>query len=279
MKTMLIGDIGSTKAQWAWLSRDREVTFETIGFNPVMHDPELLSEMLTQVQDRCRDDFTEMYYYGTGIISDTTRKQVIDTLRKVFGKVEISCESDMLGAARALSAGKEGVICILGTGSNSCLFDGKIITRQIPSLGFPLGDEGSGADIGKACVRAFYYGFMTDEVRTSFAEMLPDDRSFFLYQYHQHKTPNRFLAGLVPLVVKHLDSALIQAILEERFRTFTRLHVKPYQASFPVHFTGGVAHAFGDVLQDILRDEKLIPGTIVKSPLSGLIEFHQNNQA
>jgi N-acetylglucosamine kinase-like BadF-type ATPase len=281
MKSILIGDIGSTKAEWALLSADRELIFDTAGFNPVQHDPLLLQDMLLSVLGNCPADsrIQEIYYYGSGIISVEIQEMVKQACRALFNDVDINCESDMLGAARALSPGKEGVICILGTGSNSCLFDGTQIIKQIPSLGFPLGDEGSGADIGKACVRAFYYGLMPQEIRAEFARALPADRSVYLAEFRKHNAPNRFLATLVPIVAAQLDSTFMQSMLHERFRTFARLHITPYQASCPVHFTGSVAYVFREFLEHTLREEKLIPGNIHQGPLAGLIEFHHNNQA
>lgn len=278
MKGILIGDIGSTRAEWAWIAGDQKETFETPGFNPVLHKAELLNEMLSRVKDNCPGEVQRIHYYGTGIISDFTREEVISKWRLVFGDIRMTCESDMLGAALALSPEKEGIICILGTGSNSCLFDGKSITKQIPSLGFPLGDEGSGADIGKACVRAFYYGLMPESIRTAFQQILPDDRARFLMQYREHPAPNRLLAGLAPTMTKHLDSPFVHDLLADRFRTFARLHVAPYQASCPVHFAGSIAFGFREILEDTIRKEHLIPGKIVKSPIAGLVEYHQNNQ-
>jgi N-acetylglucosamine kinase-like BadF-type ATPase len=275
MKTTLIGDIGSTKAQWALLKSEEQLTFETKGFNPVLHEESLLQEMWKTLRDDVPGDVDEIYYYGTGIISDASRRLIIEGCRKTFGKAEITCESDILGTAHAVSAGKEGIIAILGTGSNSCMFDGIHIVKQIPSLGFPLGDEGGGADIGKACVRAFYYGLMPDDVRASFESVLPANRELFLSQFRTHKAGNRFLAALVPVVAKHLNSQFIRSLLLERFRTFARLHLTPYPGNYPVHVVGGVAFVFQDLLINALEQENLQPGTIVKSPLPGLIAFHQ----
>ena len=167
------------------------------------------------------------------------------------------------------------MIGILGTGSNSCFFDGTRIAKQIPSLGFPLGDEGSGADIGKACVRAFYYDLMPSGIRDSFARVLPADRSVFLRQYLDHPAPNKFLAELVPVVIEHLQAPFIRGLLLECFRTFARLHLKPYRIEAPVHLSGGVAYACQELLRNVLLEEQFIPGSIVISPLPGLIKFHQ----
>jgi hypothetical protein len=155
----------------------------------------------------------------------------------------------MLAACRALSTGSPGIICILGTGSNSCVFDGNRIIQQIPSLGFPLGDEGSGADIGRACVRGFYYGLMPVEIRETFARVLPHDRAHFLSEYTMHPAKNAYLAGLVPLLKDHVDTPFVGTILHECFCTFTRLHVTPYGVSYPVHFVGSIAAVFQKALR------------------------------
>jgi len=275
MQGTLIGDIGSTKAQWAWLGSDREVTFHTIGYNPSQHRDEGLQTMLVSVRAQCPGTVSRMFYYGTGVVSANIREKITTACFQVFDQLVVTCESDMLAAARSLSPGQHGVICILGTGSNSCLFDGKKIIQQIPSLGFPLGDEGSGADIGKACVKAFYYGLMPEDIRAAFAQVLPTERAVFLDLFHKHPTPNRFLAELVPLVSRYTGSAFIKTLVLDCFTSFIRQHVLPYQIPAPVHVTGGIAYAFRELLVDILLAEKLTPGTVVKSPLAGLIEYHQ----
>lgn len=273
----LIGDVGSTKGHWAYLSQDGQFTFETTGFNPVQHQTTLISEMLSAVKRQCPDQIHAVHYYGAGVISEATRQLISSACESTLKAEHITCESDMLAAARALTPDAPGVVCILGTGSNSCVFDGEKITTQIPSLGFPLGDEGSGADIGKACVRAFYYGILPAEVHEAFATLLPANRSVFLDHFRTNEAGNRYLAMLVPIAARFKDTGVMRGILLDCFCTFARLHIAPYNIAGPVHFSGGVAFAFKELLGETLKAEHLIAGTIIKSPLSRLIEFHQNH--
>jgi N-acetylglucosamine kinase-like BadF-type ATPase len=278
MHSILIGDIGSTKGQWAWLGKERQVIFETSGYNPAQQAPQEFASIIAALRRQCPEPPGHIYYYGSGALPGRLSEQVTDGLQAVFSGASVQCQSDLLGAAFALSVGEDGVIGILGTGSNSCQFDGGQIQRQIPSLGFPLGDEGSGADIGRACVRAFYYGLMPKEVHQTFLKSLPVDRSEFLDMYREHPAPNRFLASLAPLVDHHRDTSFMSILLHACFLDFVRLHIVPYNTRSRVHLVGGIAFTFRDILREILEAEGCVAGTIVRSPLPGLITYHQSIQ-
>lgn len=243
----------------------------------MQHDGQLLERMFDEVRAQCPGAPAAIHYYGTGVVSESIASTIHAQAKSTFGDVRLTCESDLLAAARALSAGTPGIICILGTGSNSCVFDGKKVTAQIPSLGFPLGDEGSGADIGRSCVRAFYYGTMPQEIREDFARILPGDRAVFLSQMKSDPAPNTTLAGLVKTLSEHRTSAFTSELLEDSFRTFVRFHILPYAVDLPVHVTGGIGHVFGDIFADVLREHKLRKGTFSPTPLAGLIAYHQKD--
>lgn len=276
MYPLLTGDIGSTGGHWAWLSQDREITFTTRGYNPLMHDETLLTQMLDEVESHLPGPVKQVVYYGTGIISDSVRAQITGSLHRRFGEMPVECQSDMLASARAVLQGAgESVVCILGTGSNSCLFDGSHILQQIPSLGFPLGDEGSGADIGRSMVRLYYYGMLPAGIHAEMSAILPADRRAFLELYRHHPAGNRFLAELVPIAAQHRHSSPIAQMLRECFRTFARLHVAPYGIDGPVHMTGGIASVFREEITEVLKEEALVPGVFLKNPISGIIAFHR----
>jgi len=277
-ESILIGDIGSTKGQWAWLSKEKQVIFETTGYNPVQHSRTAFDQFRPELTAKCPEPPGAVYYYGAGILPGMFQEQVAQDLQQIFPQAQITCKSDLIGAALAVSADKAGIVGIIGTGSNSCLFGGKKIIRQIPSLGFPLGDEGSGADLGRACVQAFYYGLMPPGVNETFAEVLPSDRGDFLIQYRQHPAQNQFLASLAPLIDHHKSSEFVSQMLQERFRSFVRLHILPYGTSVPVHLIGGIAYTFRDILRLVLKEAGLTAGTIVRSPLPGLLTFHHSIQ-
>jgi hypothetical protein len=278
MPTILIGDVGSTKGQWAWLGKDKQIIFETAGFNPSQHLSGEFTGIASVLHRECPEPPKHLYYYGSGVLPGILSDQLTDQLKGVFGDAEVLCQSDLLGAAYALSAGESSVVGILGTGSNSCFFDGTRIVRQIPSLGFPLGDEGSGADIGKACVRAYYYGLMPEEISRTFSTALPVERTDFLQLYREHPAPNRFLAALAPLIDHHRDTEFMSVLLRGCFQDYLRLHILPYGSAGAIHLVGGIAFTFRDILREILEAEGCVTGTILRSPLPGLITYHQSKQ-
>ncbi len=278
MKTLLIGDVGATTGRWAEISGDLMRTFGTTGYNPSQHDSSVADAMLEEVTEHLTQSVDAVFYYGAGIVSEKISERTTRQLRAIFGNAEISCTNDMIGAARAISPGKPGIVCILGTGSNSCLFNGREIVRSIQTLGFPLGDEGSGADIGRELVRAYYYGLMPSEIHAELSQMLPADRIEFLERYQKLPAKNRFLAGLIPHVVIYHEHPWMENMLQDRFRTFVRFHVVPYDAQLPVHAVGGIAFAFQDILKKTIVEEHCIAGEVLKAPLEGLIAFHKNRQ-
>ena len=276
MSGFLIGDIGSTKGCWSWLSGQDVQIFYTSGYNPVSQHSDVLEQMLREVERALPGPVSKGWYYGAGIIDEKTGLVVGSQMQEAL-QIEMQCFSDLLGAARGISSGEQSVVCILGTGSSSLLFDGRAVVDQIPGLGYPLGDEGSGSDIGRACVRGFYYRLMPPELMAAFASELPADRVEFLAALAADPAPGRTLAALVPVLLPFAESAFVSALLQDSFRTFARLRIRPYGTDYPVHSVGGIADTFKKIWHAVLAEEGLIPGKVMKDPMPGLIAFHQKN--
>lgn len=276
--TTLIADSGATKTDWL-LVEDGGGTvdrYRTEGMNPVVGGGASVSDTIGRsfapnVKDRKID---RIAFYGAGCTS--AKKDIVaKVLAKFFPGSEIEVESDMLAAARALCGQEEGIACIVGTGSNSCLFDGRRIVRNIPPLGFILGDEGSGAALGKNLVGDMLKGRFSEDMRQCFLDETKLTEDKIIDRVYRKPMPNRFLASLVPFIRRHRRDSQIGEFLVANFRRFLQRNVLPYnRPDLSVSFIGGVAHGFKEEISVALQIERLKPGKIEPDSLEGLLAYH-----
>jgi len=280
----IIADSGSTKTDWA-VAGSKAFIAKTQGINPVLmsreHIVEILrTELLPQLQGQvAEDEDVEVWFYGAGVRPEMEPKMTSalqESLTGVAGKVSASAASDLLGAARALCGRNEGVACILGTGANSCLYDGSRIVRNTPALGFILGDEGGGAALGKAFLNGIFKGVLPSWMREDYLKESGLTLSDIIRKVYREPMPNRFLASLTHYMGRHIDNQQLQQLVTENFRLFFCRNIRPYRrADLPVSFVGSVAYYFLPQLLQAAREEGFELGTVVKSPLQGLFDYHQ----
>ena len=270
MEYKLIADSGSTKTDWILVCKNGiEGRFSTQGINPVMldeqHIVEILQCELLPHLDSIKIDAVDFYGAGCrGAQCDVVRS----ALHVVFGIERIAVDSDMLGAARALCGTEEGIVCILGTGSNSCLYDGQKIVENVSPLGFILGDEGSGAVLGKRLLGDMLKGQMPDVMVRLFAEEYGLTIDDIIRKVYREPMPNRFLASFAPFISHHRDCAEIRNLVVDEFRRFFIRNVSKYRRKdLPVHFVGSIAHYFRDELTGVACDLGYRLGHIKKAPL------------
>lgn len=278
MKMKLIADCGSTKIDWALCDDVRGIeTFNSPGVNPVFMEPEEIYESFSKAFDTYllgNKQVTEAFFYGAGCIGKNIEK-VTQVLRKFFPSAMVMVSSDLLGAARALFHHEEGIACILGTGSNSCLFDGENIVKNVPPLGFVLGDEGSGAVLGKQLINKIYKGQASDELRLAFEKETGLTLPEIISNVYHGAMPSRFLASLVSFASRHIDDATIERIVVDNFASFITNNVAAYgRKDLPVSFVGGMSLSFEKQLRQVVSDAGYIMGTILAKPIGGLIDFH-----
>ena len=201
---------------------------------------------------------------------------MIALLQEAFPQAkEIEAHSDLLGAARALCGHNYGIASILGTGANSCLYDGKRIIANTPALGYILGDEGSGGVMGKLFLHELYKGVLSKNIRLEFEQEYSLKMSDVIQRVYREPMPNRFLASLAPFIHRHLSDPAVKRLVTDNFRDFFRYNIRPYNHSeFPVSFVGSVAWYFRDQLAEAADIEGFTLGTILKSPIEGLLRFH-----
>ncbi len=278
MSIKLIADSGSTKAEWCLLDGKKKRTIYTQGISPyflnsIQIEVIIKSELKTKLKGIEPD---EIFYYGTGCSNPNNIKIVKKALRSVFPHAAISVTHDLMGAAKALCGNEKGVACILGTGSNSCYYNGKRIVKNSPGLGFILGDEGSGAYLGKRVVQYFLYNTFDPDLMDRFNAKFNTNAVEILEAVYKKPLPNRYLAGFVPFLIENRGHYMIENIIEDGFNEFFFNHVYKYKESWtmPINFIGSVAFGFRDVLKEMCHTYQLQLGKVLKNPMEGLIKYH-----
>lgn len=279
---LLIADSGSTKTDWQLITADGQArAIQTDGFNPYYQTTQqIVATLQTQLIPYLADAaVTKVFYYGTGCTGPAVNHIIADALRAVLPALQtVDVNSDMVGAARAALGHEPGIVCILGTGANACCYDGTQITRGIQSLGFWLGDEGSGGYLGKTLVRDFFQERLPDKLREAFQNQYALDRPTLLENAYQKPYPNRYFAAFTPFLVAHLHEPYITKLVIDAFVLFLTTYVKrfPESETWPVHFVGSIGYYFADQLREAVEQTGLTMGRIIKAPAVALVDFHKN---
>ncbi len=276
----LIADSGSSKTAWAILNNQEVVNeFQTSGINPLFANKEDIYNELMPFLEDYRGKITQVYFFGAGII-DNTRKQFIeDALTSVLGNVSYKINSDMLGAAIAVCGKSAGVVCILGTGSNCCYFDGEKLKENIPPLGFILGDEGSGAVLGKQLIGDCFKGIMPKTLSEELIKEYELTKESVIERVYRTEKPNMYLAQFVKFIAKHKEHEYCKELLNKHFSMFIERNVLQLETSLtkPVHFVGSLAHYFKKELTACVNEKSLSLGSIIQNPIEGLIHYYKEH--
>lgn len=278
---IIVVDSGSSKADWRIIGDQTSFSLSTMGFNPVFHAEELIHTEVNKAFENKSflDQVQQIFFYCAGGW-DVKRKNVIsNALGRIFVNADIRVEHDLLGAARAACARDAGITCILGTGSNSCLYDGEEVIDNITNLGFMLGDEGSGTFLGKKLIRAYFYRELPQDLVEQFDIVYPGGKSEILDKVYGKETPNVYLASFVPFFATHRDHIFIQKLLYASFEEFVDRHVRKYKnhISLPVHFIGSVAYHFQDFIKVVLEERAMQCGSFIQKPIDSLADFHTSS--
>lgn len=278
---ILIADSGSTKTDWRIIALDGTVSqAKTDGFNPYFQDTDTIYHALSHVllpQLETPSAIREIYYYGAGCSSDLTRDIVRKAVRRAFPAAQIEVNHDLLAAARALCGHEPGIACILGTGVNACLYDGKDIVAYRPSLGFWLGDEGSGGYLGKTLVQQYFHEEMPEELRQKFTKRYQPVLSDILENAYKKPFPNAFFASFSKFVFDNLTHPFAYQLAYDSFSLFFNRYVGKFDnyQQYPVHFVGSVAFYYTNVLRKVAADQHITLQRILESPIAGLTLYHQ----
>ena len=277
--TILIADSGATKTAWRLLKKGKASSFHTSGISPY-HMSQL------QIETLLRDEFpkqilaktiSHVFYYGTGCKTSSKAKIVANAISSLFTNAKINVTHDLMGAAIATCGKKAGISCILGTGSNSCYFNGKKIVSNSPGLGYVLGDEASGAYFGKILVQHFLYKKFDQTLEKAFLKKFNTSKDEILHKVYRESFPNRYLANFAHFLTAHRGHYIVENIIEDGLREFFGTHLVRYPQieKLPVHFVGSIAFHFQDKIDELCNVYGFQLGQILKDPIEGLSKFHQ----
>ena len=275
----LIIDSGATKTQWTILDGNVVVdTIYTTGINPYYMEGKQIKKLLDEELSRAflNLPIRQIHFYGTGCSTETNCKKVKDLLTLFFKEAKIDMNHDLTGAAVALLKEERGIACILGTGSNSCLWDGHKIIENVPSLGYLLGDEGSGTYLGKLILKAFLSGDADKTLTEKFYAFAELDFAGILHKIYKESQANRWIAGFSQFASANLNEPFIRELVRQNFEDFLKAQVFKYSGfqELEVSFVGSVAYYFRDILSEVLDDNNVKTGRILQKPMDGLIEYY-----
>lgn len=278
---ILIADSGASKTDWRILNADGGIEqAQSIGYNPYYQpieqfDQEVREVLVPQVKHRVE----KIFYYGTGCSSDKNRQMIRMALERYFTDAHIEVWHDLLAAARALCGEDPGIACILGTGSNSCYYDGVRIVENVTSLGYVLGDEGSGAWMGKKIVADYLRKDLPEKLWDYFKKRFPMDRDEILSRVYSQEMPSRFLGSFSHFIFQHLKEPYCYKLVYDGFSEFMEKNVMRYEKydELKVHFVGSVAFYFSDILRQVANDKGITVKNILESPIAGLTLYHKKD--
>ena len=276
---ILLADSGSTKTDWA-LARNgslvKQITTE--GINPFFQTEEEISRIVHERLIPALDGAMphEVHFYGAGCAFPEKNRLVEQAITRHL-PVPVEIGSDLLGAARSLCGRRPGIACIMGTGSNSCYYDGQTIAANVSPLGYVLGDEGSGAVLGRLLVGDCLKNQLPAPLKEAFFKRFDLTPQLILERVYKQPFPNRFLASLSPFLIEHIDEPCIHRLVLNSFKSFFTRNVMQYDCrGVKVHFTGSIAYYYREVLDEAARALQIELGHIVRSPLEGLVTYHSN---
>lgn len=273
----LIADSGSTNCEWCLVNNTKKLKFSTIGISPYFLSKEEIIAIFNSVKNKFKNTpIDNIYFYGTGLSNSNNVTVIKSSLKKVFSNSAIEINTDLVAAARALFKKEKGIACILGTGSNAGFYNGNKISKTSPSLGYVLGDEGSGAYLGKKVLQHYLYKTFDDELLSSFEKTYITDKFKILDKIYKQPLPNKYLASFTTFLSENRGHYMIENIIEDGLHDFVYQHLYKIGESWtnPIGFVGSIAFTFKDILKEIFNLYELKLGKIIKNPIDGLVEFH-----
>lgn len=279
MPVILLADSGATKAEWCLLAGKKKTIF-TQGISPYFLNTDEIASLVQQelAPNLKKETIETIHYYGTGCANPQNAKNVKKALQKVFPGSRVNVQTDLMAAARSVCDHEKGIACILGTGSNSCYYNGKTIVRNSPGLGYVLGDEGSGAYLGKKVIQYYLYNTFDEDLRSRFDARFVTNTVEILDNVYKQPFPNRYLAGFAMFLAENRGHYMIENIIEDGLNDFFFQHLCKYAEvwKYPVSFVGSVAFGFKDVVEELCRSYEFELGKIYKNPMEGLVAYHEN---
>ena len=276
----IIADCGATKSEWVILHTNGSTSrFITKGVNASTMSATTIKDIIFEVGEKisvAERSAAEIYLYMAGIPSDELKESIYSTFNNYFPVICLEIHSDLIGAARAACGHQPGIAAIIGTGSNSCMYDGKEITKRVYSCGFILGDEGSAATLGKLFIADFLKGLIPSEIAAEFSSRYPSDYATIVANvYKSEGSPSGYLGSFTPFILEHYSNPYIKELVDGNFRSLIRRSIKQYDTdNYAVGVVGGFGFALKDILSRIAEEEGVNISRFIKSPIDGLVEYH-----
>ncbi len=278
----IIADSGSSKTDWVLCDKKKiQLQVETIGFNPYYYSSDILAEIINTslLPKMTGTEVTHIYFYGSGCSTKQNQQIIIDALQPGFKNATIEIFHDLLGAARSLFKRKEGIAGILGTGSNSGLYNGKEISHNIPSLGYFFGDDGSGSNLGKRLIGSYLLDEMPKDIKKDFDAEFGYSFDYILSQIYAEGNPVKFFASFSPFIKNNIQKDYFKNLVFEAFSDFFRLNICKYPGyqKLPMKFIGSIAFIYADILEEAALSFGCQIEAIEKNPMDGLIKYHSTS--
>lgn len=279
---LVIADSGSTKCDWRIVSQDKTfVDCTTIGINPYFHTEEVIESELrsSEVLVRVADEVKALFFYGAGCSSTPLKRIAENGLSRIFPNAEIYVEHDLVAAAFAVYDGDPCIACIMGTGSNSCQFDGDILREEVPALAYILGDEGSGSYFGKKLLSDFLYKRLPQNIHEAVVDNFGLTKDTVMDRVYMQPHANVYLASFMKFISEFKTESYVQDMLTEGIGKFLDIHVMCYRdyENLKTHFIGSVAYFHQDILRAAAEQRNITIGSIVWKPIDGLYDYHIRN--
>ena len=275
----IVVDSGSTKADWILVDGNRKQTaVSTMGFNPYFHSPEKVFSELS------KKTFTDIipihnvknvYYYGAGCPDENYRTRMKEGLSKVFTNATIEVNHDLLGAARATCGRQPGICGIMGTGSNSCSYDGQFITDDITALAHVLGDEGGGVQLGRLLLQSYFYRELPKDLESEFEKAYPEGKDAIIHRVYG-EGQNVHIASFAEFLIRHKSHPAARKLIDQAFHDFAKRHLKKYEnwQNLEINLVGSIAGLLTDELREVFAQEGLKLGKVIRKPIDKLVEYH-----
>lgn len=278
MPAILIADSGSTKCEWCLLENGKKKTVLTPAMSPYfVSGDEMIQILNKQLMPKIKNTKVDaLYFYGTGLGNPANVAIMKKVFKQLFPKTKTEINTDLLGIARASCGKNKGIACILGTGSNACYYNGKKIVNISPGLGYVLGDEGSGAYLGKKVIQYFLYKTFDEDLMNRFQKKYGETHASILENVYKKPLANRYLANFALFLAENRGHFMIENIIEDGLNDFFFTHLYKFKESWtqPIHFVGSVGFGFRDVLKELCNSYELELGKVLKTPMPGLVAYH-----
>lgn len=279
---ILLADSGSTKCDWLLLNKEWEIVnhLKTMGLNPYFHNEIVIGDTLSKnrVFKEIAQDISEVHFYGAGCSSDYYNDIMYKGISNIFMNAEISVNHDLMACALASYKGTPIISCILGTGSNSCFYDGTELQAGHPSLGFILGDEASGNYFGKILLNDYFYGNLPENIHNEFTKEYNLSHAEFTSSVYNNKSANVFLASFMKFISERKHYPYFQNMMEDGFRVFLQKHVCCFAnyKNYETHFIGSIGFYFQDELEKVAKELNVKIGGFIQKPIFNLVNYHKN---